>query len=58
MEANVTIKNTPQSSGKNMIDRARTAKELLVKEAIYIRVNHPFLNIDGGLNCLDAGRLH
>ena len=32
-----------------MIDRARTAKELLVKEAIHIRLNHPSLNRDGGL---------
>ena len=33
----------------SVIDRARTAKELLVKEAIHIRLNHPSLNRDGGL---------
>ena len=32
-----------------MIDRARTAKELLVKEAIHNRLNHPSLNRNGGL---------
>ena len=32
-----------------MIDRARTAKELLVKEAIYIRLNYASLNRDGGM---------
>ena len=30
-------------------DRARTAKELLVKEAIHIWLNHPSLNRNGGL---------
>ena len=33
----------------SVIDRARTAKELLVKEAIHIRLNHPSLNRDEGL---------
>ena len=33
----------------SVIDRARTAKELLVKEAIHIQLNHPSLNRDGGL---------
>ena len=30
-------------------DWARTDEELLVKEAIHIRLNHPSLNSDGGL---------
>ena len=34
----------------SVIDRARTAKELLVKEAIHIRLNHPSLNRDEGLD--------
>ena len=33
----------------SMIVWARTAKELLVKEAIYILLNHPSLNWEGGL---------
>ena len=33
----------------SVIDQARTAKEFLVKEAIHIRLNHPSLNRDGGL---------
>ena len=33
----------------SVIDRARTAEELLVKETIHIRLNHPYLNRDGGL---------
>ena len=33
----------------SMIDQARTAKELVVKEAINIQLNHPSLNRDGGL---------
>ena len=32
-----------------MIDWDRTAKELLVKEAIHTQLNHPSLNRDGGL---------
>ena len=31
-----------------VIDRARTAKELLVKKAFHIRLNHPSLNRNGG----------
>ena len=31
-----------------MIDQARTHKELLLKEAIHIRLQHPHLNRDGG----------
>ena len=33
----------------SVIDRAMTVKELLVKEAIHNRLNHPSLNRDGGL---------
>ena len=33
----------------SVIDQARTAKELLVKEAIYIQLNPPSLNRNGGL---------
>ena len=33
----------------SVIDWARTVKELLVKEAIHIRLNHPSLNKDGSL---------
>ena len=33
----------------SVIDRARTAKELLVEEAIHIRLNHPSLNRNVGL---------
>ena len=33
----------------SVIDQTRAAKELLVKEAIYIRLNHPSLNRDGSL---------
>ena len=33
----------------SVIDWARTAKELPVKEAIHIRLNHLSLNRDGGL---------
>ena len=32
-----------------VIDQARTSKELMLKEAIHIRLNHPSLNRDGGL---------
>ena len=32
-----------------VIDQARTHKELLLKEAIHIRLQHPHLNRDGGL---------
>ena len=32
-----------------VVDQARTAKELLVKEAIHIQMNHPSLNRDEGL---------
>ena len=32
-----------------VIDQARTNKELLLKEAIHIRLQHPHLNRDGGL---------
>ena len=32
-----------------VIDQARTNKELLLKEAIHIRLQHPYLNRDGGL---------
>ena len=32
-----------------VIDQARTHKELLLKEAIHIRLLHPHLNRDGGL---------
>ena len=32
-----------------VIDQARTPKELMLKEAIHIRLNHPSLNRDGGL---------
>ena len=32
-----------------VIDQARTHKELLLKEAILIRLQHPHLNRDGGL---------
>ena len=33
----------------SVVDRARTAKELLMKETIHIRLNHPSLNRDEGL---------
>ena len=32
-----------------VIGQARTHKELLLKEAIHIRLQHPYLNRDGGL---------
>ena len=32
-----------------VIDQARTPKELMLKEAIHIRLNRPSLNRDGGL---------
>ena len=32
-----------------MIDQARTPKELMLKEAIHIRLNNPSPNRDGGL---------
>ena len=40
-----------------VVDQARThnsPKELLLKEAIHIRLLNPPLNMDGGLGCLDA----
>ena len=40
--------NKPPSN-VSMIDQARTAKELLVKEAIHNWLNHPSLNRNGGL---------
>ena len=33
----------------SVVDRAKTAKELLVKEAIHIWLSHPSLNKDGAL---------
>ena len=40
---------TCMGAQSSVIDQARTNKELLLKEAIHIRLQHPHLNRDGGL---------
>ena len=42
----------------SVVDRARTTKELLVKEAIHIRLNHHPSTGMGAWSCLDAVWLH
>ena len=49
---NMRGRTTIQSGGieeATEIDQARTPKELMLKEAIHIRLNCPSLNRDGGL---------